>query len=396
MLKQEPTRYALNVRKDGGSIYMVAPVIGPIRLTTDQLTWYLRRETYKQSRPYNLELPYTRVSGARVKATGNTTGDSPSNVAEQTMSMISSSALLNGARIRAYDKFKDSLSSRASMAENVAQVNQSVSTIAARCTQLLHFTNAVRRGRLGDAARILRTPEPKVRHPIKESGNQWLEYHLGIAPLVQDVYNAIDILQNPLKNHKLRVRVTAGEGVTLSRTTSSQPWAVGLREEKLEWLKVQYEAEVAVSNPNLYLANTLGVVNPAVFAWQMIPLSFVLDWFVNVEQFLGTATDLFGLTIQRSSTAFMYRSSYYELWNTYGWELKFELFGMNRGPGITVPGLGLRPARALSWQRGLTAVALLVPALKSLDYVPKPGQPPRKLTKRPKYDWADEPTRRGA
>jgi hypothetical protein len=250
------------------------------------------------------------------------------------------------------------------MGENLVDFSMSVKTIEKRLLQLVRFTRAIKHGDFVSAGRVLRTPDPKVRHPVKQSANNWLEYHLGIEPVVKDIYEATQFLQKPIKNVFCRAR---------SRSTrkwkSADP---GLYQSQTFWdyeIRVQMMVEVAISNPNLYLANAMGVLNPAQVLWQTIPLSFVIDWFVNVESFIGQATDFWGLTTKNPLTTVSWKGTTMETWDNppfYMPPSKFECGGQSRSLGLTLPSLGLRPFKLPSWQRGFTACALLVNGLKSL------------------------------
>lgn len=323
-------------------------------------------------------MPYTLVRGAKGNCSGGTIPRPAAN-AEDMRNLFLGSRALQQTRSLAYERFKGyeredrngatikgGISGRASMGENLLEIEKSLRTIELRAMQLLRFTKAIKRGDFSFAAHTLRTPELTFRHPIKESANNWLEFHLGIAPVVGDIYSAVDILQSPIDNQWIKERAHTFPG-KLSEYRYAGAYAIGLQQWFIDRINVQYTAQVAVSNPNLWLANQLGVLNPAVVAWQMIPLSFVLDWFVNVEQFLGTGSDLFGLTILKASTTSTWWGHYYEQWNTYGWFRNFNTMGMERELGVVTPNLTLRPLKATSWQRGLTAISLLVGGLKSLD-----------------------------
>lgn len=346
---------------------MVAPVFGPFNVFERFEKYYRHRVRYKQRAPHTVASPYTLVQGFQTKATGNLAdpGHTPESFSEGLRSQALSSTAANQARILAYEKLKNQISDRASMAENLFEYEKTLKVIESRALQLFKFTQAIRRGHLGHAAQILRSPEPRKRHPVKQSASNWLEYHLGIAPVIGDIYSAIDVLQSPIKNVRCRARASVDPYV-YEDFKSSSSFSVGRRIQKVTALSVQYRCDVAVSNPNLFLANALGIINPAVVAWQLIPLSFVVDWFVNVEQFLGTASDFWGLTVLNATTTTKWSGTYFESWNNYGWVLSHESSGMDRGLGVSLPSLALRPFKLPSWQRGLTAVSLLVGGLKSL------------------------------
>jgi len=64
---------------------------------------------------------------------------------------------------------------------------------------------------------------------------------------------------------------------------------------------VTYCADAYVDNPNLWLANRLGLINPATVIWDLIPWSFVVNMFVNVNQMVSSVTDEVGLNISNRS-----------------------------------------------------------------------------------------------
>jgi len=264
-----------------------------------------------------------------------------------------------------YDKFQGNLSDKATMGENLAEFKKSLGTIANRVEQVLRFTKAVKRGRFGDAANILQTPMPIRRHPVKEQANNWLEFHLGIQPVVGDIFSAMHLLSEPIKSSRVVAKVGYG-GFEISRSRTTASFSMN-NTYTCTGMSARCQADVAVTNPNLYLLNKLGVINPAQVAWQLMPLSFVLDWFINVESFLGSFTDFLGLTVQNASSTLKFTGTYDEFWNNYPFRGVLSVNGFERELGLPVPKLAVRPYKALGWQRGLTAISLLVPALKSLD-----------------------------
>lgn len=342
---------------------MVAPIVGPETvMVPNYLDFFRFRYRYKQQRPYNLVMPYYHASCLVTTRSVSTT---PASTLIIHRSGVINTLWANQARINAYEKFKSKISDRSQMGESLFQINQSLGMIATRATQLVKFTNAIRKGRFGDAKDILRCPEPRKRHPVKEQSSNWLEYHLGWAPMVNDIFTAMDIIQSPIKNTFCRGRATVPGGILVNQPAQF-PGSESYY-EVLNRVSVQYTAEVAISNPNLYLANSLGVINPVQIAWQLIPMSFIVDWFINVEQFLGTFTDFYGLTVQKATTTTTWDATNTRRVQDPQSVVIATINGMDRVLGVTTPNLSLRPLKALSWQRGLTAISLLTTGLKSLD-----------------------------
>lgn len=60
--------------------------------------------------------------------------------------------------------------------------------------------------------------------------------------------------------------------------------------------RVTYSTSVSIRNPNLWLAERAGLLNPVTVAWDLVPWSFVVNMFVNVNQLVQQITDFAGLT----------------------------------------------------------------------------------------------------
>lgn len=118
----------------------------------------------------------------------------------------------------------------------------------------------------------------------------------------------------------------------------------------------------------------MGLINPALTAFQIIPLSFILNWFINVEQVLGALTDFAGLSLTQTGSAVRETRAVRQVGtrrvvNPEGGYTYTSLNGgangvtCRRDPGpITAPKLGLKFDR-LALTQAATSVSLLVNAL---------------------------------
>lgn len=69
-------------------------------------------------------------------------------------------------------------------------------------------------------------------------------------------------------------------------------------------LRVTRGATVEISNPNTWLAERAGLLNGATVAWDLVPWSFVVNMFVNVNQLVQSITDYAGLSFPSSSITY--------------------------------------------------------------------------------------------
>jgi len=175
--------------------------------------------------------------------------------------------------------------------------------IASTASSLLKATRAVRGLRFGDAAKALGMKFLPPNASVKKSfANNWLEFHFGWEPLIKDIHDACEVLNNPVKSFHFekgkskipwskRTVTNLGSG---TRTMSASGTFVGVQGARVKFIQ----------NQVLHSLDQWGVLNPSVLVWETIPFSFVVDWFVNVGDFLRSFSDFAGMTLDSTfSTA---------------------------------------------------------------------------------------------
>ena len=60
-------------------------------------------------------------------------------------------------------------------------------------------------------------------------------------------------------------------------------------------IRVTLSARVRITNPNRWLLERAGLLNPLAVAWDLVPWSFVVNMFVNTGQLVQQVTDFAGL-----------------------------------------------------------------------------------------------------
>lgn len=321
-------------------------------------TWY--RQTRPWVHPLNFDYQNFKVLGGNQLSLDN-------------MGPIDSS-LMTRAVNKAYSRFKDEFYEQveSQMATNLAERRQAVSMISARALQLRQFTIAVKRGQFEKAAKTLglaqgkfKKIEPRLKKRSKDFSNNWLEFHFGWAPLVGDLGGAMDILQSGIAP-----AVVSGSGSASSVLTThpASHWSEKWTQTDTSRVSVKMKSKVFISSPNLHLANQMGFVNPLSIAWELVPFSFVADWFGNFGDILASMTDFAGATLMDPyTTSFSehaeqvsFTSVYTPGVNYYG---SAKHIRVTRSLGLTAPSFQIKPFKGFSVTRGATAIALLIQML---------------------------------
>lgn len=203
---------------------------------------------------------------------------------------------------------------------------------------------------------------PSGKYVAKSLANKWLWFSYGIKPLVSDIANGMDVLTRPAP-YSAQVKKSGRSVRIIDRTTD---W--GLRALFKSNVTIKISARVSVSNPNLWLANQLGLVNPVQAFNEGIPFSFVIDWFSNLSQVIMQMTDFVGLEIAEPLTVSKYEHSttYTETWYPTAPIKTCLEEGYNRKLEIPRAKLVFAYER-FEWQRGANAVSLLVGLLKTVQ-----------------------------
>jgi hypothetical protein len=256
---------------------------------------------------------------------------------------------------RSYEDFRGNLGDRAEWAVNLLELNQAVSMVTSRCLQIARFLKYLRSGNFVAAAATLKTPVPKKVGIGKSFAGNYLEFHFGWAPLVKDIYTSVDILQSPIRDITARGKA---KGKVTRNTVAGGIVTIGDYD-----VRVKHQALFAVTNPNLYLANQLGLVNPFTVVWELIPFSFVADWFVNVSTFCGQGSDLYGLTVKDQFTTRFVRGAGYLATVDKSLECWIAQWSVSRDTVLIGPDLVIRSQRLWHWRRMAAAASLVVQRL---------------------------------
>jgi len=376
---------------------MVAPVTGPFSTIDYRLfappneatkMWARYRTWYRQKKPFDLSLEYDKLEAWVDAKIGNAGPHLGADSFALTLRNNISSALVNEAKSKAWSQFVGGIGKSAQLGTSLAEGRQAMGMMLSRVTQLANFAKHLNRFEFEKARHDLNLPKKKstdVWSRDRTVANNFLEVHFGWSPLISDIYDTMAVLTSPVKPHPVK-----GQGHSAYTTENlnwppePNSWSIG---SQYRWrAMVQYHALLEVTNPNLALANRLGLINPASIAWELVPYSFVVDWFSNIGQTLSCMTDLMGYSTSEATTT-LYTTVALKTTraSTNPTTQTGDAYSVQRTFGLSQPMPYLKPFKGFSLVRGITAMSLLI---QKLPKRPADMATPS-LRARRVYKWTD-------
>lgn len=278
---------------------------------------------------------------------------------------------------KAYGRFKDLTYDQAAILSAIAERTTTIEMVASR---MLQIANGATQLASGDFKGFCKTfgikPLPKHANKKwarpKQFGSLWLEYWMGWAPTIGDIYAGLGVLGEIAPPYLVRAVATSRYDKTNIQTSG---WGNAYsRTRNIGKVKVGIQAKIKVTNPLLFQLEELGLVNPISTVWEVTPFSWLLGWVVNAESILASVTDFMGLELvdlQVSETShnlneyFCYNFnpgiSYSGPSDLYRTVKSFESTRSIKADGtLRSPYLTFALPNGLSKTRGATAISLLV------------------------------------
>lgn len=267
---------------------------------------------------------------------------------------------------RAWSKFRDSCYDTASIGTAVAEGRESLNLIGSRAKQMGKAFLALKRGRFRQFLKLLQVrPLNKDKRTRwsrpKDAASIWLEYWMGWAPMIGDIYDAVKVLSGEIPS----VRVTAFASATFQHTINVRGYGIDHTASNSGKAGAKYSGVVSVTNLNRASAEQLGLINPAVVAWELVPFSFIVNWFIPVQDYLANFSFGAGMKITEKEMTLRRKVVGSELrinnkqveWSNTS---RAASFGRVVDSFTLPPRLLFDPPSKLSKERAATAISLLV------------------------------------
>lgn len=210
----------------------------------------------------------------------------------------------NRALLRAADKLSGV---RVNLAQFFAERKQTAELFASTAHRVASAARALRRGHLGDFTRSLSLAGTEARSaasawrrvertpPSKRIASHWLEFVYGWKPLLSDVHDAAEFLAERINLERYPkgiIRVNAKVERNYPSFAGTYP-----RYDAHYDTQARYVLKYRMENEAKILLAQTGISNPMLLAWELLPYSFVVDWFVPVGTYLETLTSFDGFAL---------------------------------------------------------------------------------------------------
>jgi len=190
------------------------------------------------------------------------------------------------------------------LAVNVAQGRQLVDMVALNLRKFGRSITALKRGRFDVAARELTGASPKKNSQLKvtDISGRWLELQYGWLPALSDTFEAAKAFE-AISNGPRKRTFSAAKKRGVSKDGLTDNGVVTWWWSTLGNYRIKFELAEEMS-----VNRQLGLLDPLSVAWEVVPYSFVVDWFLPIGQYLSVLSQIpfmkgrFLITERRSRT----------------------------------------------------------------------------------------------
>lgn len=176
-------------------------------------------------------------------------------------------------------------------------INMVANTVNRIVNAAIHVKHKNWRGVCDTLAIPYRKPTRRTRNDFPSA---WLQYTYGWHPLVSDVYT---IINKPFNDPSGVIDTTHhGDNTYVNNNTLSLVKNGSFSVKSRYRIKVR--GKVTVSGAALAAASSYGITNPPLLVWELLPYSFVVDWFIGVGDYLQLMTGLSGCVVSEKSITY--------------------------------------------------------------------------------------------
>lgn len=376
------------------------PITGPYIQETQNaqhlpLPVYLYKKGYRQAKPFTLPLPYVRNTSHILSYSGTNV---PSAFKDASWNGPFDNCLVNHRSLMAhaaigiltaqvknelFEKIVKKVDEKVELAVSLAERRQTYAMMEKRLIDLQRFVKAFRHRDFGlmkryfDGVKRPLTKRAKKtlahyarnwRNVSANLGDAWLEFHFGWEPLVKDIDTCLQLMSKPLTGVKVDIHSRTLLWKYNWSYQRANPFSLTRSRADVK-VRANCTCTVDIDSPSRTYQSILGLNNPGLIAYSLIPFSWMFDWVNYLGSYISQFSDLSGYAVTNASHNWKVTSlgngSYEYPRGNLAAANGFGGVYFERATGIPSVTLTWRPLPSrLSVSRGLTAASLLALQLK--------------------------------
>jgi hypothetical protein len=166
------------------------------------------------------------------------------------------------------------------LAVDLAQLNQTTGMLSSSLGTIGRSFLALKHGDFATAARTLGVKPRASRLKSSDLSGRWLELQYGWLPTLSSCYEASKAFEQVSRGPRSTLfRVSKRKVVKADGSSAPTLYSQYYTVSTTRYLQYEMYEEMSA-------ARSLGLMNPLSVAWEVVPYSFVVDWFIPVGTYL--------------------------------------------------------------------------------------------------------------